>query len=105
MTVHIGMSIGAWEPGYAPTLSVTMYPMKDRTKVKLRIGGVTYPEELALAYKSVWTGIDKQLFLDRNLDEAKPTATPTASPDASCAHPATVEGVHGGVQSGKGGKK
>ena len=39
-----------------------------QTKVKIRFSNVDYPRELEEYYKTVWPAIDKQIFLDRNLD-------------------------------------
>ncbi len=39
-----------------------------QTKVKIRFSNVNYPAELTEYYKVVWPAIDKQIFLDRNLD-------------------------------------
>ena len=39
-----------------------------QTKVKIRFSNVNYPPELAEYYKVVWPAIDKQIFLDRNVD-------------------------------------
>jgi hypothetical protein len=40
----------------------------EQTKVKIRFSNVDYPRELEEYYKTVWPAIDKQIFLDRNLD-------------------------------------
>ena len=39
-----------------------------QTKVKIRFSNVNYPAELTEYYKIVWPAIDKQIFLDRNVD-------------------------------------
>ena len=39
-----------------------------QTKVKIRFSNVNYPAELQEYYKVVWPAIDKQIFLDRNVD-------------------------------------
>ncbi len=39
-----------------------------QTKVKLRFSGIYYPEVLQKHYEIVWPALDKQIFLDRNLD-------------------------------------
>ena len=39
-----------------------------QTKVKIRFANVNYPAELQEYYKVVWPAVDKQIFLDRNVD-------------------------------------
>jgi hypothetical protein len=39
-----------------------------QTKVKIRFSNIDYPRELEEYYKTVWPAIDRQIFLDRNLD-------------------------------------
>ena len=39
-----------------------------QTKVKIRFANVNYPPELQEYYKAVWPAVDKQIFLDRNVD-------------------------------------
>lgn len=39
-----------------------------QTKVKIRFSNVNYPGEVTELYKQVWPAIDKQMFLDRNVD-------------------------------------
>jgi hypothetical protein len=39
-----------------------------QTKVKIRFSNINYPPELIEYYKTVWPAIDKQIFLDRNVD-------------------------------------
>ena len=39
-----------------------------QTKVKIRFANVNYPAELQEYYKVVWPAIDKQIFLDKNVD-------------------------------------
>jgi len=39
-----------------------------QTKVKIRFANVNYPAELTEYYKVVWPAIDKQIFLDKNVD-------------------------------------
>jgi hypothetical protein len=51
----------------AMTISlVKQSPMQ--TKVKIRFANVNYPAELSEYYKVVWPAIDKQIFLDKNVD-------------------------------------
>jgi hypothetical protein len=45
---------------------VKLYPKQ--TKVKIRFSNINYPGELQEYYKVVWPAIDKQIFLDRNVD-------------------------------------
>jgi len=40
----------------------------NQTKVKIRFSNVSYPGEVSELYKQVWPAIDKQIFLDRNVD-------------------------------------
>ena len=40
----------------------------NQTKVKIRFSNVNYPGEVTELYKQVWPAIDKQIFLDRNVD-------------------------------------
>ena len=39
-----------------------------QTKVKLRFNGIYYPRTLEESYRSVWPGIDKQIFIDKGTD-------------------------------------
>ncbi len=39
-----------------------------QTKVKTRISGIRFPDELEAAYKRVAQAVDKQLFVDENID-------------------------------------
>lgn len=39
-----------------------------QTKVKIRFSNINYPPELIELYKSVWPAVDKQIFLDKNVD-------------------------------------
>jgi hypothetical protein len=41
---------------------------ENQTKVKLRFANTYYPALLQEYYKAVWPAIDKQIFLDKNLD-------------------------------------
>jgi hypothetical protein len=40
----------------------------NQTKVKIRFSNVNYPAEVTELYRQVWPAIDKQIFLDRNVD-------------------------------------
>ena len=42
----------------------------DQTKVKLRFNGVYYPPEVEAYYKLVWQAVDKQIFVDKNIEGA-----------------------------------
>jgi hypothetical protein len=39
-----------------------------RTKVKLRFSEVYYPKEIEAYYKLVWQAVDKQIFIDQNIE-------------------------------------
>lgn len=70
------------EKGYGPSLSAVASFKKDfvrmtvvmvkqgasQTKVKLRFTGVNYPGALEAVYAYVWPALDKQIFMDKNLD-------------------------------------
>jgi hypothetical protein len=50
-------------------LTLSMVPQgPNQTKVKLRFDNVFYPRKVDELYKSVWTAVDKQMFLDKALD-------------------------------------
>ena len=53
--------------GQAMTISLVRQS-PTQTKVKIRFSNVNYPAELHEYYKVVWPAIDKQIFLDRNVD-------------------------------------
>jgi len=55
---------------YDPTGAVTLItnPKTNKTKIKLRIVRESYPPYAEEVYKAVWNEIDKQLFLDVNID-------------------------------------
>jgi hypothetical protein len=53
--------------GQAMTISLVKQG-PTQTKVKIRFANVNYPAELQEYYKVVWPAIDKQIFLDRNVD-------------------------------------
>lgn len=42
----------------------------DQTKVKLRFSGVNYPRAVETYYKLVWQAVDKQIFVDKNIEGA-----------------------------------
>ena len=41
---------------------------ENQTKVKLRFANVYYPRLIEEYYKAVWPALDKQIFMDKNLD-------------------------------------
>jgi hypothetical protein len=43
---------------------------KSQTKVKLRFSDVYYPGEVETYYKLVWQAVDKQIFIDQNIEDA-----------------------------------
>ncbi|MGA2171779.1 MAG: hypothetical protein ABSG82_02030 [Sedimentisphaerales bacterium] len=50
-------------------LTITLVKQSEnQTKVKLRFANTYYPALLQEYYKAVWPAIDKQIFLDKNLD-------------------------------------
>jgi hypothetical protein len=50
-------------------LTLTMvHQSAQRTKVKLRFDNVYYPPTVQELYRTVWTAVDKQMFLDKALD-------------------------------------
>lgn len=53
--------------GQAMTISLVKQS-PTQTKVKIRFANVNYPAELTEYYKVVWPAIDKQIFLDKNVD-------------------------------------
>lgn len=53
--------------GAGITLSMVQQGPK-QTKVKLRFDNVYYPRTVDELYKTVWTAVDKQMFLDKALD-------------------------------------
>ena len=53
--------------GQAMTISLVRQS-PTQTKVKIRFANVNYPPELTEYYKVVWPAVDKQIFLDRNVD-------------------------------------
>jgi hypothetical protein len=53
----------------------------EKTKVKLRFSEVYYPSEIETYYKLVWQTVDKQIFVDQNVEGAV-EKRPEASPDS-----------------------
>lgn len=53
--------------GAGITLSMVQQGPK-QTKVKLRFDNVYHPRTVDELYKTVWTAVDKQMFLDKSLD-------------------------------------
>ena len=52
-------------------LSFQLVKMGDKqTKVKLRFSEVYYPVEMETYYKLVWQAVDKQIFVDQNIEGA-----------------------------------
>jgi len=50
-------------------LTFQLIKMTDtQTKVKLRFSDVYYPAEVEAYYKLVWSGVDKQIFVDQNIE-------------------------------------
>lgn len=43
---------------------------KSQTKVKLRFSDVYYPGEVETYYKLTWQAVDKQIFIDQNMEDA-----------------------------------
>lgn len=41
---------------------------ESQTKVKLRFSDVYYPGEVETYYKLVWQAVDKQIFVDQNIE-------------------------------------
>ena len=42
----------------------------NQTKVKLRFSGANYPRAVEAYYKLVWQAVDKQTFVDKNIEGA-----------------------------------
>jgi hypothetical protein len=56
-------------------LTLTMVKQSSRqTKVKLRFDNVYYPKTALELYQHVWIAVDRQMFLDKGLDQASETA-------------------------------
>lgn len=52
-------------------LTFQLIKMNDnQTKVKLRFSDVYYPAEVEAYYKLVWQAVDKQIFVDKNIEGA-----------------------------------
>ena len=41
---------------------------ENQTKVKLRFSDVLYPGSVEIYYKLVWQAVDKQIFVDKNIE-------------------------------------
>ena len=53
------------------SLTFQLVKMGDKqTKVKLRFSDVYYPSEMETYYKMVWQAVDKQIFVDKNVEGA-----------------------------------
>lgn len=63
----MGQSMTNRMGGAGLTLSMVQQGPK-QTKVKLRFDNVFYPRTVDELYKTVWTAVDKQMFLDKGLD-------------------------------------
>ncbi len=51
------------------TLTISLVKQSEnQTKVKLRFNGVYYPKKLEEYYKIVWPKLDKQIFIDKEID-------------------------------------
>ncbi|MFZ2657754.1 MAG: hypothetical protein WAX69_22665 [Victivallales bacterium] len=58
-------------PKAQKNLTFQLVKMGDKqTKVKLRFSDVFYPPELESYYKIVWQAVDKQIFVDQNIEGA-----------------------------------
>lgn len=65
-TIDVGAYAGMMQQ---KTMTISLVKQSPtQTKVKIRFAQVNYPPELQEYYKVVWPAIDKQIFLDRNLD-------------------------------------
>jgi len=64
------MDLGAMmERGGGAGLTLSMVKQGPRwTKVKLRFDGTYYPRQVEELYRMVWAEVDKQMFLDKELD-------------------------------------
>ena len=61
------------DPSAKTQKSVTFQLVKlgaDQTKVKLRFSDVNYPAEMEAYYKMLWQAVDKQIFVDKNIEGA-----------------------------------
>ena len=65
-------------------LSFQLVKMGEKqTKVKLRFSDVYYPAEVEAYYKLVWQAVDKQIFIDQNIEggvEKRTESSPAAQP-------------------------
>jgi hypothetical protein len=60
---------GSMMDKWATAMTISLVKQGEKqTKVKLRFTGVYYPRLLEESYKVVWPTLDKQIFLDKNLD-------------------------------------
>jgi len=58
-------------PGAGTGLTFQLVKMgTNQTKVKLRFSGVNYPRAVETHYKLVWQAVDKQIFVDKNIEGA-----------------------------------
>lgn len=54
---------------FGTTLTVSLVKQsKNQTKVKLRFNGIYYPKKLEDCYRIVWPKLDKQIFVDKEID-------------------------------------
>jgi len=54
---------------FTTTLTISLVKQsKKQTKVKLRFNGIYFPKKLEEYYKIVWPKLDKQIFLDKEID-------------------------------------
>ena len=55
--------------GRKKTMTFQLVKMgESQTKVKLHFSGVLYPPELEAYYKMIWRAVDKQIFVDKNIE-------------------------------------
>jgi len=53
----------------SPAVTISLVRQGDnQTKVKVRFTSIYYPPILVEHYRSIWLALDKQIFLDKNLD-------------------------------------
>jgi hypothetical protein len=65
-TIDVGAYAGITQQ---KTMTISLVKQSaTQTKVKIRFANINYPPELQEYYKVVWPAVDKQMFLDRNLD-------------------------------------
>lgn len=54
---------------FGTTLTISLVKQSEnQTKVKLRFNGIYYPKKLEECYKIVWPKLDKQIFIDKEID-------------------------------------